>query len=293
MKEKKLTILTPTYNRRSCLDELFASLIDQTSQNFQWIIIDDGSKDETREWFDKLPGTNFQKVYLYKENGGKHKALNFSHPYILGDYVMVVDSDDLLPNDAVQTILEYWDKYDKMDDVSGITFLRGKKSGEDYTSFGQKELLSNVIVECNGGLKGEFVETVRKKYFLENPFPEFEGEKYFPESWLWVKIGEHLKTVYVRKVVYIFEYLNDGLTRNGRKLRLQSPRGCACAANLMTSNKFSLSIRCKKELLYIGYLLYAKAPLSEIVFGSNSKALTCVLLPAGFIIKTWWKIRYK
>lgn len=293
MIRKKLTILTPTYNRVDCLKQLFESLIAQTSNDFQWILIDDGSSDRTKEWFAELPKTVFEKRYLYKQNGGKHKALNYSHPYIRGDYVMTLDSDDELLPDAVEAILKYWEKYQQDASISGITFLKGKKDRSFYKSFAQQELVSSVVEAYNKGLKGEFLETVRAENFLQNPFPEFEGEKYFPESWLWVTIGESSRTVYINKVVYLFEYLNEGLTKGGRTLRLNSPKSCACAMNSMSGREFKFSLRAKKTIAYIGYLLYAKTGVADILKLAKNKGLTAALFPAGVMLMLWWKIKYK
>lgn len=90
----QLTILTPTFNRKKSLERVYESLKSQTSYDFQWIIIDDGSIDNTREYIESLNESNFLMEYHYKKNGGKHTAINYSHPFILGKYTCIVDSDD-------------------------------------------------------------------------------------------------------------------------------------------------------------------------------------------------------
>lgn len=286
--EKKLTIITPTYNRAFCLDELFESLVAQECSRFQWILVDDGSQDNTRNWFNQLPDTRFEKIYLYKENGGKHKALNFCHPYIQGDYVMIVDSDDVLSLNAVQVILTYWGKYENDDSVSGITFLRGTKSGSEYKRFRKHEFSSNIIVELNKGMRGEFAETVRTSFFKKHQFPEFKLEKYMPESWLWITIGERTKTVYVDEVVYLFEYLDGGLTRSGRKLRVLSPQGMMLHANLLLKKEFALKIRAKAAISYMCYAMCAREAIGRAIKRSNSLVFSLIATFPALILYIVW-----
>ena len=108
-----ITILTPTYNREGTLRKLFESLQKQTSKDFEWIVIDDGSKDNTealvKEFIDKAEG--YPVTYLKQENSGKHVALNNGIGKAQGELIFIVDSDDWLSDNAVETILEYREKY--------------------------------------------------------------------------------------------------------------------------------------------------------------------------------------
>lgn len=127
--EADLTIITPTYNRCDKIGKLYDSLTRQSCQNFQWLVIDDGSTDGTEDWFLKLIATKdrtstFLIDYHKKENGGKHTALNASHPYIKGKWMTIVDSDDYLTDDAVETMVHKWEKYETDPAIGGITFQR-------------------------------------------------------------------------------------------------------------------------------------------------------------------------
>ena len=124
----ELTILTPCFNRKPRMKKLLESLEQQTIFDFQWLIIDDGSTDGTKEWFDQLDKAlySFKIDYYYKKNGGKHTALNYSHQFIKGKYIVIVDSDDRLVDNAVETILTYWRKYESNSQIGGITFQKGE-----------------------------------------------------------------------------------------------------------------------------------------------------------------------
>lgn len=109
-----LTILTPTYNRGEYLERVYNSLVAQTDQNFEWLLIDDGSTDNTEEVVRKLAKKNehaFSFRCYFKPNGGKHTALNYGARYAAGDIVLILDSDDYLTSDAVASVYEYWEQY--------------------------------------------------------------------------------------------------------------------------------------------------------------------------------------
>ena len=120
-----LTIITPTYNRADCLPLCWRSLCAQTVFDFQWLIVDDGSTDDTAAVVRDLQARTdrFSIDYVSKPNGGKHTALNASHPHIRGEYVTVLDSDDTLTPDAVETILEKWKLFAQEGLAKGVYFL--------------------------------------------------------------------------------------------------------------------------------------------------------------------------
>ena len=125
----ELTILTPTYNRKSTIDRLYRSLINQSNHLFQWLIIDDGSTDGTDELIESFKKHEFDLQYVRKNNGGKHTALNYAHPFIKGEWVCIVDSDDYLTENAADEIVSAIRCYREYDNVKCLTFLRGKPDG--------------------------------------------------------------------------------------------------------------------------------------------------------------------
>mgnify|MGYP000576878810 CR=1 FL=1 len=126
-----VTVLTPTYNRVNTLPKLVDSLCRQTRTDFQWLVIDDGSTDDTEAYMETLKQQNlpFEWEYHKKENGGKHTALNAAHPYIKGDVVLILDSDDYLTPDAVETVEREWPCYRNRPDLCGMSYFRGKEDG--------------------------------------------------------------------------------------------------------------------------------------------------------------------
>ena len=119
-----LSIITPTYNRGHLLQRCYDSLSAQTRKDFEWIIVDDGSTDNTEEIVSSFD-SDYDIVYIKKENGGKHTALNTSHPYVHGKYVMILDSDDYLIPEAVEKIVKGWIDFEENEAIGIVTFLKG------------------------------------------------------------------------------------------------------------------------------------------------------------------------
>ena len=110
-----ITILTPTYNRAGYLQRLYNSLIGQTSKDFIWFVIDDGSVDGSQQMIQNFQNENrISILYQKQENGGKHRALNRGIAQIETPLTYIVDSDDYLPSDAIEIILQYHNKYKEM-----------------------------------------------------------------------------------------------------------------------------------------------------------------------------------
>ncbi|MDB2050469.1 glycosyltransferase family 2 protein, partial [Clostridium perfringens] len=121
---KTLTIFTPSYNRAYCLHKCYESLCKQSYKDFDWLIIDDGSTDNTKELVEKWCTRNngFSIRYIYKNNGGLHTAYNAAIENIETELSMCIDSDDYVPDDGVEKILKFWHKYGS-DEYAGIVGL--------------------------------------------------------------------------------------------------------------------------------------------------------------------------
>lgn len=290
-----LTILTPTYNRKEYLPRLYDSLCAQTNQNFQWLVIDDGSTDGTEVWFATLPQTQFKKEYHKKENGGKHTALNYSHAYILGEVVFIVDSDDWLTEDAVATILDDWGKYRKNPRICGMTYLLGENSekpmkGITFPKDG--ELSDNITRKVNSRTNCDSAEVIRTAVLKEFLFPEHTGERFLGETYLWNQAGYKYQTVFRNKVIYVAEYLEGGLTQSGRKLRIQCPLGGMENSKTYFNKRVCLRQRIKNTWLYICYGKFAGWKVERIIRESGQGFLSILNYPFGLALYEVWKRKY-
>lgn len=290
-----ITVLTPTYNRKKYLLRLFESLCSQTSQEFQWIVIDDGSSDGTDEWFVSLPETAFVKNYYKKENGGKHTALNYAHPYIMGELTFIVDSDDYLTENAVEIIAEKWEKYRDNDEICGMTFLRGYNTDRpfDNVHFPYDGCIeSSIQAKVNAKKSVDSAEVIRTCVLREFPLPEFAGEKFMGESYLWNLSGYKYKTVYFNSVIYIGEYLERGLTDLGRKLRIQSPQGGMINSRTYFDRRVCFKQRIKNMWLYICYGQFCGRRLRFLMKDSKKRAVVILNYPFGKILYWYWERKY-
>lgn len=104
----KLTIFTPTYNRSHTLSRLHDSLVKQSLKDFEWLVVDDGSSDNTAVLFENWTSNDngFQVRYIRIPNGGKNRAINLGIKEASGRYFMILDSDDMLSPNAVEFIIE-------------------------------------------------------------------------------------------------------------------------------------------------------------------------------------------
>lgn len=289
----ELTIITPTYNRSKLLTRLYESLCKQTNKNFQWLIIDDGSTDNTKSEVKKYINDNFIIEYHSKKNGGKHTALNLSHRFIMGKYVCIVDSDDFLIPQAVERIVNDFKKYENNSKIACLSYLRGKSIDNALTKVPEcNYIVSDYIsFRVNQEYKGDMFEVMRSQVFLEYNFPVFKNEKFMLESWLFNNIAQRYKTVYINEIIYISNYLPTGLTQSARKLRYNNPKGAMADCESYFSPKVKLKIRLKYYLLFDMFGYASNEKIQNIIRKKNMPVLYLFILPSFFLSK-WWKYKY-
>ena len=252
------TVVTPTYNRGYLLGRLFESLKLQTNLDFEWIIVNDGSADNTDDLVrDFMKTSPFKVTYIKKENGGKHTALNAAYDSISTPITFIVDSDDYLTIDAIQTIADTYNKYKDEKDLCGFSFLRGKPGGGYLSDSGVPEnSMKESYVECrmNRGIGGDMAEAWITKCLIENPFPVYQGERFLSEDIIWVQLSYKYKMRFFNKVIYMSDYLDDGLTKNRRKHNISSPNGCVKRAEvfLKANTKWKIKIVSMLQLQIYG-----------------------------------------
>lgn len=229
MKHPFITILTPTYNRASLLPRLFDSLRCQTNKDFEWIVVDDGSTDDTREVVANLKekcGGAFPMGYVYKANGGKHMAINIGAERARGELLFIADSDDLLIDDALETVANSW--HDISDDKSfaGIAGLDIAMDTREVIGSGlpQEHIDCNAIdIRYRHHVTGDMKEVFRTEVLREFPFPEFTGERFCPEQLVWFRMARRYRLRYINKPIYIADYQPDGITAGITRARMRNP----------------------------------------------------------------------
>lgn len=223
------TIFTPTYNRAYSLPQLYESLCRQTSLDFEWVIVDDCSSDNTKSlvtgWIEekKISITYF----LQPQNGGKHRAINKGVELAQGELFFIVDSDDFLTDDAIESIQTEWDILENKKRYAGICFRKMTKNfdvlGDDFPAYRCSGTSIDIAYkwECVADKAEVFKTAVLQKY----PFPDIKGENFCQEAVIWFKIAMHRNALLlcVNKGIYVCEYLPDGLTANYDKVMSRNP----------------------------------------------------------------------
>lgn len=285
-----ITILTPTYNRGYILHQAYQSLLLQKNKDFEWLIIDDGSTDNTKEVVREFVKENKITIrYYLKKNGGKHTAVNEGVKKAKGEYILILDSDDLLTKDATEKIKKYCKKYENNEKLACLSFLRvrpdKKTIGKVYE--GTEIISNNIDFRYNKGIMGDMAEVYRTSILKKYPFPVFDNERFLSEAIVWNKIAFEYDTVYINEGIYICEYLEDGLSKSSLKVRYNNPVGALENAKLFMNYRFNLMIRLKNAILYDGFSLIAKRKVGYIVQESGHKFLSILFYPAGILFKFW------
>lgn len=258
-----VTVFTPTYNRAYCLHKCFESLQNQTSYNFEWLIIDDGSTDGTcdlvRRW--QQEETRFPIRYCYKENGGLHTGYNKAIELTSTELIMCIDSDDWMPENAIEQIENIWDNVRDQDYI-GIIGIDRHPDGS-----------------CVGG---KFPETLHEMHFYENltkyripgdkkmvhrteilkkvaPMQSFPGEKFFNPAYMLYQADQFGKLYVTNDCFCIVDYQPDGMSSNFFKQLRNSPRSFAETRKLyLRFPDISAAFRLRQSIHYVSNCIMAK-----------------------------------
>lgn len=283
-----LTVFTTTFNRAHTLNRCYESLKRQTSKDFEWLIIDDGSTDNTKEIIDGWKKENSINIrYYYKKNGGMHSGHNAAYRLINSELNVCIDSDDYMPDDAVETIINYW-RENKSEDCAGIFALDadynnrilGDKFPENIKKINLIEL--DRKYKLKGDKKFVFKTDVIKKY---PEYPEFEGEKNFPLSYKTMLISKEYNFLLLNKILCNVEYQEDGSSKTIIKQYFTSPKG------FYEFRKFAMVNECSFKRRFIQAIHYVSSAiiLKDRSFISNSprKIMTILAIPFGIALNKY------
>ena len=271
---------------------LWDSLQKQTVKDFEWLVVDDGSTDGTKNLITQLQEeSDFPIRYIYKSNGGKHTALNVGIQTICSELTFIVDSDDCVTDDAVESILKIHKEYGSRNNICGYAFLRafpdGKVNGKKFDV--DEKIGSYIDVRVNGDDTGADKAEVFKTHCLkEFPFPEYPNEKFLGEDLIWVRMARKYEMVYINKAIYVGNYLEDGLTNNRRKHNIASPVGCMHRAEEFMEADLKIKYRIKGGLQYIVYGKFAGVKVIDLIRKSKHKILAIVCIPGGLFLHSRW-----
>lgn len=289
---EKITVFTPAYNRAHTLKRTYESLLKQECKDFKWLIVDDGSFDNTRElvreWQSKENG--FDIHYIYKENGGMHTAHNVAYENIDTELNVCIDSDDMLGENAISKILEKWEQA-KDKGYAGIIGLDADFSGKIIGKGFPSELEETTLVGyyANGGSgdkKLVYRTDIINKY---PPYPVFEGEKYVSLAYKYRLIDQDYKLAVLNEVLCNVEYQANGSSNSMLKQYIRNPKGFAFWRKICMQYPESEKRVFKDCIHYVSSSLISKN--NHFIKESPRKTKTILAIPFGVLLTIYikWK----
>lgn len=226
MNKPLITVFTPTYNRVDYLSKVYTSLKKQEYKGFEWVIVDDGSSDNTESVINAFIQLDEMLIsYIKQPNGGKHKAINKGVSVAKGELFMILDSDDTIPENSLSIISKHYNDIKSLSHIGGVC---GLMAHHDGTIIGEQNVsspmnLSSIEMRYKYGFIGDVCEVFKTEILREFPFPEIENEKFCPEALVWNRIATKYKLHYFNEVIYYRDYLDGGLTSKIVRIRMNSP----------------------------------------------------------------------
>lgn len=267
------SVITPTYNRRHTLQAAYEGLLRQTLGDFEWIIVDDGSTDETanlvRSW-----SAPFPIVYQYKANGGKASAVNHALSLIKGDYFVVLGSDDVPVHNALEVFASEFERAGSQIEIIGA--LAVYPSGEVIgTRLSSPTEDTTILHAYRGGMRGDKWFAFRRELAETYRFPCFDDEKYVPESLVNFRMSRSgVRTRFIDVPLLVHDYFDDGISRHILSVKRRNPHSYIAL--------YGETITADDAALLPLYLKAAANVFSMLLLVSKRPLTTAVLLVLSF-----------
>jgi len=283
-----ITIFTPCYNRASLLARLYQSIVAQAVTNFEWIIVDDGSTDNTREVVESF--ISEQKItisYHYKPNGGKHTAINYGVAKAKGALFCIIDSDDFFEEDALVHINDAWKKYENNDKIGGFIglsqFENGVIVGDSFLKQHWQIPFSDYYLKYF--LKGDKSVAFKTEVLKQYPFPELEGIKMVFEDVVWHEMSKQYDVLCINNVIQTVHYHDEGVS--GSSYKFWYVKSLAYSYFQLIANKTYSFSRYPKTYIWSFIHLAINSLLSGTSYFNKlpsfkDKCLYLILFPRGY-----------
>lgn len=281
---KTLTIFTPAYNRAHTITRTYDSLCRQTCKDFEWLVIDDGSTDDTRQLVEGWMNEAVIPIrYIYQENQGMHGAHNTAYKNIYTELNTCVDSDDWMPDDAVEKIVTFWKKFGSTE-VAGIMGLDatvdGKVIGDRFPE-GLKAITLRGFHEDMKGV-GDKKLVYRTDVICDTPeYPLFKGERYVGLIYKYHMVDERYPLLVSNDIYTIVDYQDDGSSRGMWRQYWNNPKGFAF---LRKYDMLQTTLWTRKVQDNIHYVSHAiRSQNWHFLQESPMKWLTCLAILPGIL----------
>lgn len=224
----EITVFTPTYNRAYIIETLYQSLLRQSFTDFEWLVVDDGSTDNTeqlfKEWMSK--DNPFTIRYVKQQNGGKCRAINHALDLAKGELFFTVDSDDYLTEDALEKIVSWEQALPTNEKYCGVAGNLGTSIDTTPNHLFEKEFYDGTLLDRYNNVDGERAIVLYTDIHKRYRYPEYDNEKFMTEAVVWNRMADDgYKMRFYNDIIWIYEYKDDGLTKAGNSIFVKNPRG--------------------------------------------------------------------
>ncbi|WP_281986080.1 glycosyltransferase family 2 protein [Aquimarina aggregata] len=290
---KTLTVFTPTYNRAYCLHKCYESLVQQSNQDFLWLIIDDGSGDNTKELVESWIKDNKIAIqYHYQENLGMHGGHNAAYRLIETPLNVCIDSDDSIAEGAVQKILDSWQLIKDEPKFAGLVALDEDQDGKLIGTKIPEHIKETTLYDLynSHGVLGDKKLVYKTEVVKQYPaYPIFEGERFVPLGYLYQLIDQDYKLLPLNEVLCVVEYMTDGSSMNMLKQYRRHPRGFAFSRKSRMKLAKNFKDKFKNAIHYVSSSMFIKN--GSFFKESPKKFITFLAIPFGIALNLY--IRYK
>ncbi|API89841.1 hypothetical protein BKP56_11470 [Marinilactibacillus sp. 15R] len=296
MKEQYFfTVFIPTYNRAHTLTRLFESIEKQTFTDFEVIIVDDGSGDNTKEIVENYIKKSKQKIrYFYQENAGKHIARNLAVSHSDGYFFNTIDSDDILTEDSLELMYQSWiDLEGKTNEYAGVIGLCAYMDTKRIIGDLFPENIQSINhVEMNEvfNIKGDKTQCIKTSIMREYPYPRTNNEKFIAESLVWNRIGLKYKFRCLNKVLKYVEYLPDGLSSDNVSLRIRNINNTILyyreyINDIIPNYEIRFLRNLRAYINYVRFSMHGKVKIIDQIKGARKVTYYSLAFLPGWIMK--------
>lgn len=293
-----ITVFTPAYNRADLLKRCYESMCRQTNKNFIWMIIDDGSTDNTKEvvnlWM--LNNNGFEIQYYYKENGGLHTAYNEAIEHIDTELCVCIDSDDYMPDNAIEIILDFWKKNGSNEyaGIVGLDYTIDNHVIGDLLPDKKSINLINLLIGKYHIHNGDRTNVVRTELYKKvAPMISFEGEKNFSPHYMHLQISKNYDFLVLNKNLRYVEYQADGMSNSIFKQYLNSPNSFIETRKLYLSLPgISWKFKLRQSIHLVSSGIIANKMI-EVLKYIPSFGMTVLAVPCGLLLSKYIRIKAK
>lgn len=280
-----ISIFTPTYNRAYILDKCYESLVNQTNKDFVWLLVDDGSTDNTESLVQNWKKEKKIDIqYIKQKNGGKHSAHNTAVKNCNTEYLLILDSDDILDSQCTSTLENYIAKIENDNNLCGIIGYKFKKDTHDKLGatmpLGVERASGNELYQ-KYNFTGDTLRLYKTKVLKKYLFPVVAGEKFIYENVVFDQIDTKYRMLIIHEKLYFCDYLEDGYTTNANKLKRDNPIGYALSINSSVEHSVKISKKINWTILYIIWCKKLSIPKRYKSF--SEKKLYIVLYPLALL----------